>query len=132
MQNPLVHFEIHAEDPERAIKFYQTVFGWDIKKWDMPGVDYWVIMTSPQGTPSAINGGLVRRHGKNPSPGSQVVGYVCTMNVKNVDETEKSVLANGGVVALPKMPIPGMGWLVYFIDTEGNVFGAMHEDKNAK
>ena len=38
----VVHFEIHADDPERAVKFYRGVFGWDVTKWDGP-VDYWLV-----------------------------------------------------------------------------------------
>jgi predicted enzyme related to lactoylglutathione lyase len=42
--NRPVHFEIHAEDPERAASFYSELFGWKITKWDGP-VDYWLVST---------------------------------------------------------------------------------------
>ncbi len=54
----VVHFEIHADDPERAVKFYQNVFGWELTKWGGPH-EYWVIKTGPDGS-LGINGGLVR------------------------------------------------------------------------
>ncbi|MGB8934825.1 MAG: VOC family protein [Candidatus Nitrosopolaris sp.] len=40
----VVHFEIVADNPERAIKFYKEVFGWEFKKWDGPQ-DYWFVKT---------------------------------------------------------------------------------------
>ena len=58
----VVHFEIHADDPERAISFYQSVFGWQFQKWEGP-LEYWMIITGPEGTPG-INGGLVNRSGE--------------------------------------------------------------------
>jgi len=124
----VVHFEIHAENPERAISFYKGVLGWNFQKWDGP-LDYWVITTGPQEQPG-INGGLVRRRG--PINGDAVIAYVCTVDVPNVDEyTEKATKA-GGQLALPKMAIPGIGWLAYCKDTEGNIFGMMCRDANAK
>jgi predicted enzyme related to lactoylglutathione lyase len=124
----VIHFEIHAEQPERAIKFYTALFGWQFNKWAGP-MDYWLVTTGPDGQPG-INGGLVRRQGT--IDGQAVIAYVCTVDTKNVDESTKSITANGGTIALPKMPIPGVGWLAYAKDTEGNIFGIMHRDPAAK
>jgi uncharacterized protein len=126
----VVHFEIHAENPERAVQFYRSVFGWDIKKWDGPA-EYWLIVTGdPQSR--GIDGGLLRRHGPGPSDGQGVNAFVCTVEVPSVDATAAAVRAHGGTVVVPKMAIPGVGWLVYFKDTEGNLFGAMQADPGAK
>ena len=57
----VVHFEIHAEDPERAVAFYTRVFDWQFSKWDGP-MPYWLIKTGPDDQ-RGINGGLLRRHG---------------------------------------------------------------------
>ena len=46
--------------------------------------------------------------------------------------TARMPTASGGSIALPKMPVPGVGWLAYFKDTEGNIFGAMQGDANAR
>jgi predicted enzyme related to lactoylglutathione lyase len=61
-----------------------------------------------------------------------VNAYVCTVMSDSLDATSEAILANGGTVALPKMPVPTVGWLAYFKDTEGNIFGVMQEDSNAK
>lgn len=126
----VIHFEIHATEPERAVAFYKTVFGWEFKKWDGP-MDYWTIKTVPDGQPG-INGGLVRRHGAAPVEGQAVNSYVCTIDAPSVDEYVAKATKAGGTIALPKMPIPGIGWLAYIKDTEGNIVGLMHADASAK
>jgi uncharacterized protein len=123
----ITHFEIHAEDPERAIAFYKGVFGWEFAAWAGP-MPYWLITTGPDSEPG-INGGLVPRRG--PIDGTAVVAFVCSLTVPSVDESVASALAHGGSIALPKMPIPGVGWLAYCKDTEGNIFGVMQNDPSA-
>ena len=128
------HFEIHADNPERAAKFYTKIFGWKIEKWKGP-MDYWMVNTGDdtkqgKGTWPGINGGLLKRN--TPISGEGVIAYVCTIDVPSVDEYEKKIKSNGGKIAVPKMAIPGMGWLLYAKDTEGNIFGIMQEDKSAK
>ena len=124
----VVHFEIHADDPDRAVKFYTTLFGWKFTKWDGP-MEYYMIDT---GEGVGINGGLVRRMGPRPTEGQAVNSYVCTVDVPNVDNYFTKAVAGGGMVALPKMPIPGIGWLAYVKDTEGNILGMMQRDSGAK
>lgn len=124
-----VHFEIHADDPERAVRFYSNLFGWTFTKWDGP-MEYWMIVTGPDSEPG-INGGLMRRMGPPPASGQAVNAYVCTSMVTDVDVSVTHAVELGGIVALPKMPIPGMGWLAYVTDTEGNLFGMMQSDPTA-
>jgi uncharacterized protein len=126
----VIHFEIHADDPERAARFYAGVFGWQITKWDGP-MEYWMIVTGPATEPG-INGGLLRRQGPSPGEAQAVNSYVCTMDVPSVDESLQAIAAHGGQPVVPKMPIPGVGWLAYAKDTEGNIFGVMQNDPQAK
>jgi predicted enzyme related to lactoylglutathione lyase len=125
----VVHFEIHADDPNRAVAFYTGLFGWKFQKWDGP-MEYWMINTGEAGP--GINGGLVRRRGPGPVEGQAVGAYVCTVDVPSVDDYLKKATTTGGTVALPKVPIPGVGWLAYVKDTEGNIFGMMTADEAAK
>jgi len=125
--NRVVHFEVHAEDPERAIRFYSAVLGWSFTHWGGP-MDYWLITTGPDDQPG-INGGMVRRMGA--IDGQAVIAFVCTVDVASVDDSVAKALENGGTVALPKMAIPGVGWLAYVKDTEGNIFGMMQNDPSA-
>jgi predicted enzyme related to lactoylglutathione lyase len=135
--NRVIHFEIQAADPERAATFYRKVFGWDINEWVIPGVQmedenrYWLVTTGPDTEPG-INGGLLFRRGPAPAEGQPVNAYVCTMGVADLDETVKRALNAGGIIALPRMAVQGIGWLAYCKDTEGNIFGMMQEDPNAK
>ena len=110
-----VHFEITAEDPNRAIEFYRTAFGWETAKWDGP-MDYWLIKTGSDDQ-MGINGGLARRQ--------QNAGTINTVGVASIDETLASITANGGTIQMGKMEIPNVGWLAYCLDPEGNLFGVM-------
>lgn len=123
----VVHFEIHADDPQRAVNFYQDIFGWQINKWDGPE-DYWLVITGPDSEPG-INGALLRR--PQLVNGDGVIAYVCTIDVPSLDDTIAKITARGGTLALPKMAVPGVGWLAYYKDTEGNVFGVMQSDPSA-
>jgi uncharacterized protein len=123
----VTHFEIHASDPERAVNFYKTVLGWEFQKWEGP-MPYWLITTGPDDQPG-INGGLTLRRGE--IDGQAVIAYVCTVNVADVDASANAATANGGQIVVPKMAIPGVGWLVYCKDTEGNIFGMMQADEKA-
>jgi predicted enzyme related to lactoylglutathione lyase len=127
----VVHFEIHADNPDRAAAFYTAVFSWRFQKWDGPAA-YWLITTGEAGP--GINGGMLRRPSPAPTPGeSQCANcYICTVDVPSVDEYLGKATAAGGTVAMPKMAVPGVGWLAYAKDTEGNIFGMMAADQTAK
>jgi predicted enzyme related to lactoylglutathione lyase len=117
----VVHFELSADQPERAAKFYTQVFGWKIKKWDGPQ-EYWLITTGEENP--GINGGLMRRQGQ--------ANCVNTVGVPSVDDFTAKITGSGGKVVMPKMAIPGVGYLAYCQDTEGNTFGIMQPDEKAK
>ena len=121
-----VHFEIHAADMDRAQGFYERLFGWTFQSW---GSDYRIITTGAESP--GINGGMVRRRGDPPQGGEPVNAWVCTVDVDDVDAFVAKAEAEGGSVALPKMPIPGVGWLAYVKDVEGNILGLMQDDKAA-
>lgn len=117
-----IHFEIPAENPQRAMNFYSTVFGWKFEKWAGP-MDYWLIKTGQPGEPG-IDGGMMPRH----DPQQPCVN---TIGIANLDDVLKTVDANGGQCVVPKMAVPGVGWLAYCKDTEGHIFGLMQNDPKA-
>jgi predicted enzyme related to lactoylglutathione lyase len=116
----VVHFEIPVDDRERAIEFYRSVFDWDLVH--IPEMQYTTVGTVPidenqrPTEPGAINGGLMERSDRTPSP-------VITIDVAEIDDALKKVEAGGGSVVTPKTPIPGMGAFAYFKDPEGNTMG---------
>ena len=118
----VTHFEIPADNPERAIKFYETVFSWTIEKWDGP-IEYWLIMTGPEDQPG-IDGGLAKR--SDPE-----IGVENTIEVADLEGSLLDVEKNGGKLIRPKIAVPGVGWMAYIKDTEGNVFGLMETDPEA-
>lgn len=131
--NRPVHFEIQADEPERAAKFYTEVFGWKIDLWPGLGWNYWVIMTAEKDTKEAgIHGGLLKRPLPLAEQQCGVNAFVCTMEVDNYDATEQKILAAGGKIAMPKFALVGMAWQGYYLDTEGNTFGIHQADVNAK
>ncbi len=131
--NRVVHFEIQADDPERAIRFYQKIFGWKIEKWPGMEQDYWVVMTAERGSKEpGINGGLLKRPAATPPQECGTNAYVCTIQVEDFDATARLIEEAGGQVALPKYALEGMAWQGYFLDSEGNTFGIHQPDENAK
>jgi uncharacterized protein len=120
----VVHFEINADNPERAIEFYRHVFGWTRTKWSGSEEDYWLIMTGTD-KESGINGGLMKR--MNP-----ILNTVNTVDVPSIDEYLEKIKASGGEIVMPKTTIPSIGYLAYCKDTEGNTFGIMQMDPNVK
>ncbi len=120
MSSRPVHFEIPAASPERAIAFYEKVFGWKFQKWEGP-MEYWLIST---GDGPGIDGGLMPRR----DPAQPCVN---TINVANVDESLAAIESSGGICVVPKMPVPGVGWLAYCKDLDGHIFGIMQNDPQA-
>ena len=125
--NAIVHFEIPADDAQRAMSFYENAFGWTFHKFDMPsGEPYYGVRTTEVDDnymikePGAINGGLMKRK----HPEQPFMNYI---QADSIDEALSAVKENGGEVAMPKTEIaPGMGWIAAFKDTEGNLMG-LHE-----
>ena len=117
----VVHFEIPADDQDRARNFYSQALGWRIDP--MPEMDYNVVITTPMDEktgrptePGAINGGMMARDGELTTP-------VITVDVEDIDATLRAVEQLGGSTVKPKDAIPGMGFYAYFKDTEGNIMG---------
>ena len=124
-----IHFEIHAANPQRAIDFYSKVFGWQFSQWGTE--QYWLVKTG-EATEPGIDGGLLLRRGDPPAAMAAVNAFVCTIGVADLDAMVAKLAGAGGSVALPKMPVPTVGWLAYGKDTEGNLFGMMQMDAGAK
>jgi predicted enzyme related to lactoylglutathione lyase len=129
MSSRVIHFEIHADNPERAIAFYTALFGWQFKKWE-GGWPYWLVTTGSDSEPG-INGGLLQRHSPPPGEGQAVNAYVCTAGTLDIDASIAKSTELGGILAVPKMQIPGVGWLAYVKDPEGNIFGMLQPDSAA-
>ena len=119
----VIHFEIPAAEPDRAAAFYGKVFGWKFDKWPGP-MEYWMVTTGKEGE-AGINGGMMSK------PGG-IASTTNTIGVDSVDDAVAAVLKAGGKNIMPKTPIPTVGYFAYCEDTEGNVFGVMQADPNAK
>jgi predicted enzyme related to lactoylglutathione lyase len=120
--NRIVHFEFHHADPKKAMDFYAKVFGWKFSAWE--GQEYWLVTTGEKGEPG-IDGGFMKSQDGQPRT-------VNTIQVSSVDMFAKKVADGGGQVVVPKMPIPGVGWLAYCTDPGGAIFGIYEHDEKAK
>ncbi|MGH7579440.1 MAG: VOC family protein [Gemmatimonadales bacterium] len=130
MDHTIVHFEIPADQPERAAKFYRELFGWDINRWENPGgIEYWMVGTVPtdaEGRPvrQGVNGGLMPRM----YPGQGPVNYI---SVEDLDESVAKAERLGAKVLMGRTPVPGMGWFAQLSDTEGNTIALWQTDMAA-
>lgn len=120
-----LYFEIQADDLQRASDFYGKVFGWKFEKNPHAPVEYLSIETGGN------RGGLLKRPADTPPAECGTNAYVCSIEVDDFDETAKTIVANGGKVAMEKFPVPGVCWQGYFLDTEGNTFGLFEVDEEA-
>jgi predicted enzyme related to lactoylglutathione lyase len=125
----VAHFEIHASEPKKVQEFYSGMFGWKFQSYGPPD-SYWLIMTE-SGDEPGINGGLVPRRGPSAGSGQPVNAYVCTIMVDSARDSATKAASLGATEALPLMAIPGVGWLVYMKDPDGNIFGMMQADTAA-
>ena len=124
----IVHFEIPADDVERSKKFYSDLFGWKIEKWPGSTVDdkeYWMITTTDEKGNKALGGGMMKRQ-MSQHQNTNFIG------VESVDEYSSKVKQLGGKVHVPKMAVPGMGYLAVCMDTENNAFGIWETNESAK
>jgi predicted enzyme related to lactoylglutathione lyase len=116
----VVHFAIHADDVDRARRFYAGVFGWRFEAWGPPG--FFRVHTGTDEVPG-IEGALHER--SEPLEGTGTRGFECTVAVDDLAAIKDAVVSHGGTITYDEVEIPTVGTLVQFLDTEGNVVGAM-------
>ena len=124
--NPVVHFEMPAEDRKRMAEFYTKVFGWKTQQLG-PEMGEYVLVTTTETdekgmvkTPGNINGGFFQK--------TKEMGPIYTsvvIAVENLKESIEKVKKTGGKVLDKPMEIPGVGSYVSFLDTEGNRVGML-------
>ncbi len=118
----VIHFEIPAENPKRAVDFYKKVFGWKFSKY--PGMDYWLV-TAGEEKEQGINGAIAEKDETHPAT-------INTISVPSFDDAVTKIKAAGGEILGSKMAVPNVGYMTYCKDTEGNIFGIMQMDPKAK
>ena len=121
----VIHFEIPTKDAQKSMKFYSEVLGWEFMKWEGP-INYWFTKSGPKSAPG-IEGAIGEMEDDETT-----AGVTNTIGVSDIDEIIKKIKKNGGKIINEKHPIPGVGYLAYFTDLDGNIFGVMQDDPNAK
>jgi predicted enzyme related to lactoylglutathione lyase len=120
MANNLASFAIHADDIHRCRRFYEAVFQWRFEPWGPP--DFYLVHTG-DGDKPGVQGLMHKRRQPRGAGGPNC--FECTIAVDDLDAVTAAVAANGGRVLMNKSPVPTVGVLTTFEDTEGNVLGAM-------
>ncbi len=123
----MVHFEIPADNVERAKKFYGELFGWKIEKLTGPSpMEYWLITTGAEkGEMAGLGGGMMARQ----MPGQTITMYI---EVPSVGEYTDKIKKLGGQVVVPKSAVPEMGYYAVCLDPENNGFGIWETNPQAK
>ena len=131
----IVHFEIPADDVERAKKFYSDLFGWKMEKWSgtdskdsssHSDMEYWIVSTTDsKGNKASIGGGMMKRQ-------EQYQHITNFIDVNSVDEYSSKIEKLGGKVVVSKMAVPSMGYFAVYHDTENNSFGIWESNENAR
>lgn len=139
MMNRVVHFEIQADDLERAKKFYADSFGWTFQQMGPELGNYVIVITGPEPDEIGagkvtmedvgINGGMMKREAPLPAGGTSPNAFTSVIGVANIDESIAKIDAAGGVPQTDKMEVPGVGKIRYYKDTEGNIFGIIEPTK---
>ena len=113
----VIHFEISADDPKRAVRFYEQALGWKFEEYPGGGMEYWLANTGPEDAPG-IHGAVQGRS----APGESTVN---TVSVEKIEASMDAVRKAGGTIVGEIMEIPNIGRIVYAADTEGNRFGML-------
>ncbi len=119
----IVHFDLPADDLERAKEFYEKLFDWKFNKVQTPAPYYLIETKDREGNPG-VGGGM----GKRGLPGQRISNY---FDVRSVDEYVAKVKKFGGNIIMPRTAVAGWGYLAICVDTEDNIFGLWEENKNA-
>ena len=123
MPSNLASFAIHADDVQRARRFYEAVFGWRFEPWGPP--DFYLIHTGDDASPG-IQGLMHKRQMPRGEGGPNC--FDCTIAIDDLDAVARAVEANGGRITMKRAPIPTVGILIRFEDPEGNMVAAMQYD----
>jgi uncharacterized protein len=123
MGQRVVHFEITADDPKRAAEFYKKAFGWEINDWGGPFT--YILAGTGDNSQPGIDGAILDRQDSKQA-------VINTIDFPNFEEGARAVEEAGGKVTMPKSAVPNVGWFAYCTDTEGNYFGILEADTEAK
>lgn len=122
MNNRVVHFEIPSDDPEKSIAFFKEAFGWSFQQFGSE--PYWIALTGAETVPG-INGAIMKKR-------DPMQPLVNSISVENMDESIDKITGAGGQIVVPKMALPGVGWMAYFKDPDGNIHGIWQLDNTAQ
>ena len=119
----IAHFDLPADNIDRAKKFYEKLFDWKFNQVPMP-IPFFLIETKDLNGNPGVGGGM----GERKLPGQTTMNYI---GVPSVEDYITKVKKLGGNIIMPITAVTGWGYLAICVDTENNTFGLWQEDKNA-
>jgi len=114
----IIHFDISADEPLRAKRFYEQLFGWKIENFPGSPVEYYLIETRNETGGKGISGGIAKREKEY----QKITNFI---QVDSIDKSIEKVKELGGQIMEPKTEIPNIGYIAGCQDTEGNIIGLM-------
>ncbi len=114
MSNPVYHFEIPVIDMERAVRFYERVFGFKFERKTVDGYDM-AFFPHAEGAPGA-SGALAKGDVYRPSK----VGAILYFDVADIDQVLQRAEAAGANILYAKKDIGDAGYVAEIEDSEGN------------
>ncbi|HXK07302.1 MAG TPA: VOC family protein [Verrucomicrobiae bacterium] len=124
----VAHFSINADDVNRALRFYEKVFGWKFQSYGPPG--FYMVDEQSAKAHVPLRGSLQKR--REIIPGVPMRGFECTISVDDIEAAAAAIEANGGRIVMQICTLAGIGRLLFFQDPEGNIAGAMQYDAKAE
>ena len=123
-ENALNWFEISVTDISRATKFYETIFGIEMRQQEMMGMK--MAFFPAEDMNGKVSGGLVQGPMHKPSADG---AKIYLNGNPDLSHTLSKIEAAGGKVVMPKTKISDeIGHMAFFIDSEGNNV-ALHSNK---
>lgn len=119
----IAHFDISADDVQRARKFYEKLFGWKIYKYPHSPDEYYFVETTNLIGEKGLSGGIAKRM----KPTQGITNYI---EVESIDDSIEQVRKLGGKIIKTKTKIPTAGYIASCIDSEGNSFGLLQVEEN--
>lgn len=129
MNHTICHFEIPVDNLKKAAEFYRGLFGWEINPFGGDAAEIYMVDTVPvdenhRPIGPGVNGMLIKKQ----HPQHPFANYI---NVESVDDYGAKLESLGGQIIMPKTPVPGMGYFLYFKDLDGNILALWEVNSTA-
>jgi uncharacterized protein len=111
--------QVNTRDPEKALEFYKSVFGWDDERLDTGGADYWMWELDGKSV-----GGMLRM-GED-FPDEVPAHWIVYFAVEDADAATEKAKEGGATVRVEPIDIEA-GRIAVFTDPHGAAFALINQ-----